>query len=186
MELSELCEKIAPALGVPATELAEIRRRLREQSDAEELVGKRGRYGGLQATPFNVGFVVAALMVSSPTRAQAAFDTWNVWHLNQEGSVLSEFIGENKIKLTLCPLTGEHLFGEAFKAILSRSELAKSVQCVRIAGERAEIQYLHKKGEVKASKFESRIPDSRMLRRVAELDGRVVRMIAAMLSATEA
>lgn len=193
MKLNDYLARLCPLLPVNMAELTELTRALKEQAAAfenleetadlpedyritenpeHELKGKPGPGGGIDLTPFHAGFVLTALMVNSPRR-ETALATWGAWHLSQEGSTLSGWGDNFRPTIATCPLTGQHLFGNAFKVILSTSALASRVRRMRIDQGRQWAEIVYDKDKV--SRFVSR--GSKMspnLNRVSELDGEVV------------
>lgn len=142
--------------------------------------------GGPEADPFRGGFVLVAIMLSGlgGTRSDIAHRVWDAWHLCAEGSVLSGWGDDFKPTLHHCDLTGEFLFGEALKTILSDRDLPRLIQKLRITnnGEAA----IYHSGD-KASTFKRQHGTEKYmpLVRAAELDGHLLRSIAGMLRASE-
>jgi len=192
VKLMDLCANLVPLLGVPMSEFTELARSLKEGSShfdeaseanrlhPEILKGRPGPGGGVVADPFRAAFMLAALMINGPRR-DSAKNTWEVWHLNQEGSILGGWGECLQPTITRCPLTGMHLFGDAFKAILADEDLASRVKEVRIGSNgRAEIRF----DDDAVSRFgvhQSLNRAGRYLHRVAVLDGFVVHGVCQLL-----
>lgn len=162
MKLNTFATYLVPALGIPASDVTEGLRALRENSahfDPESeineevrknqlirfapdlLRAKPGPGGGIDADPFRAGFLLVSLMVPGPRR-DAATNTWMAWHLTQEGSVLSGWGEDWRPTLRLCPLTKQVVFGDAMKAVCGDEDLAKRVQEIRVlSNDTAEIVF---------------------------------------------
>lgn len=123
--------------------------------------------------------MLTALMIVAPRR-EIALETWKVWHLSQEGSVLHGWGEDWKPTLTVCALSGKHLFGHAFKRVIERPDLAARVVEIRITSDRrAEIHY----DAGKISRFDSSYPDTKpILNRWAVLNGAAVRAVCKLLT----
>jgi hypothetical protein len=159
-----------------------VRKLAVDKIDPDILAGKAGPGGGVKADAFRVAFFTIAASLDGP-RATAGEDTWRVWHLPQGGSVMAGW-GENfKPKITVCALTGRHLFGDAMRDILSNVDLAKRVTQVRFSSEEgtAEIDY----DDGKCSKFMFGFGKQRLTYKVAVLKGAAVQHIAALVRSAE-
>lgn len=99
-------------------------RKLRE-ADATFERGRSGPGGGMEATPFAVSFIALAIMINGPRR-RALETTWGYWHIETEGSVTGGWEGEAP-EFKPCGLTGETMFGEALRTVVTRPELAERV-----------------------------------------------------------
>jgi hypothetical protein len=201
MKLNDLTAALVSVIPVPFGEMNELLRALREQSqrndgvvewtelappDEEDnpavaLRAKPGPGGGVEAKPFHAGFILVALMLNPPRR-ETAIKTWSTWHLVTEGSEWSGWGDDWRPKIKPCAVTQAALLGEALKTILANPDLADRVQCIRLdcAGDWAEIAWK----DAPSSKFrnEARRVVSH-LRRVAELDGKIIKYAARQLAA---
>lgn len=203
MKLNTFCGHLVPLLNLPMSEFTELLRALKEQSahfdpedkinqkvrayadgagigfDPNLLKGRAGPGGGIEVDPFRAAFFLLAVALNGP-RKDSAEATWATWHLNQEGSILSGFGDDWKPTFTFCPLTGQHLFGEALRAIVSDPALARRVSEVRAAADlNGEIHF----DEGKVSKFSKPYRDREPhLYRVAVVRGRVWRMVARLVT----
>lgn len=191
MKLNDYSARLSVLFDRPISEFTELRRALSEQSshfgadddlpalEANLLKGRSGPGGGLDVTPFIATFVLLAVLVDGPRR-EAALRTWKAWHFNQEGSVTSGWRdGESEPSLLECPLTQQHLFGDALRSILSDVDLAVRVDQISVSSNRtAEIRF----DKDKVSRFDKGHRSIRpMLYSVSVLDGIAVHGIAALL-----
>lgn len=201
MKINTFCGHLVPLLRLPMSDFTELQRALKEQSahfdpenelnasvhryaetagvgfDPNLLKGKAGPGGGIEMDSFRAAFFVLAVALNGP-RKESATATWQTWHLNQEGSILSGMGEDFQGHFAICPLTKQHLFGEALKAIIEDVELAERVKEVRVASNRtAEIRY----DAESISKFEKPHSEYTPLYRVAVVDGRVWRQIARLI-----
>ncbi|WP_374385112.1 hypothetical protein [Dongia sp.] len=164
MKLNDLCAHFVPLLELPLSDFTELLRALKEQSDhfditkypemiersalyddsgvnAEILKARAGPGGGLNADPFLAAFFLTALLVNGG-RKDVAHRTWRAWHMHVAGSVLTGWGDNPKFDIKTCPLTGQHLFGNAFKVILGDEHIARTIEEIRISSAQfAEIQY---------------------------------------------
>lgn len=200
MKLDDFAATLANLIEKPMSHFNELKRVLREQSshfgewtdalpeaaqaqiltrtDETMLRARTGPKGGVDADPFRAGFLTIAAVMNS-ARSEVALQTWHAWHLSQTGSELSGWGDDWRPTIKACPLTKQHLFGEAFKAIISAPDIARRVVRVCIASDSAEIVY----DDEQVSKFES-YPGrpNKGLRVISILDGYVVQVIAATLT----
>ena len=202
MKLNTFCGHLVSLLDMPMSDFTELQRALKEQSahfnpadqinadvqayaadagigyDANLLKGKAGPGGGIEVDSFRAAFFLLAVVLNGP-RKDSATATWMTWHLNQEGSVLSGWGGDWKPTFTECPLTGQHLFGEALKTIIENEALARRVDEVRVASDRtAEIHF----DDGKVSKFEKPYRDrDPLLYRVAVVKGTALQVVANLM-----
>lgn len=202
MKLNTFCGHLVSLLNLPMSELTELQRALKETSqhfdpdselnhdvrayaedagigfDPDLLRGRAGPGGGIELDAFRAAFFTLAVILNGP-RKESAHATWMTWHLNREGSVLSGWGDDWKPTLTICPLTGQHLFGEALKKIVENDGLAKRVKEIRAASDlTAEIHF----DDNNVSKFEKSYRDrDPLLYRVAVAKGTVWQMIAVLL-----
>jgi hypothetical protein len=194
MKLKTFSAHLVPLLKMPMSEFTELERALKEQSahfdpeneinqevlklaaekgvghDPQLLKGKAGPGGGIELDAFRAAFFLLAVVLNGP-RKESAYATWMTWHLNQEGSILGGAGDDWQPTFTVCPLTGQHLFGEALKAIIEDEGLARRVDEIRVSSNlSAEIHY-----DGKVSKFEKSYADMYpTLYRVAVLNGLVL------------
>jgi hypothetical protein len=202
MKLNTFCGYLVSLLDLPMSEFTELQRALKEQSahfdpanklnrdvrayaddagigfDPDLFRGKAGPGGGIELDAFRAAFFTLAVILNGPRR-ESANATWLTWHLNQEGSVLSGWGEDWKPTLTICPLTGQHLFGEALKKIVEDERLAKRVKEIRVTSDlTAEI---HFDGD-KVSKFEKSYRNrDPLLYRAAVVNGMVWQAIAQLV-----
>lgn len=202
MKLNTFCGHLVSLLDLPMSDFTELQRALKEQSthfdpdnqlnrdvrayaddagigfDPDLLKGKAGPGGGIELDSFRAAFFTLAVILNGP-RKESANATWLTWHLNQEGSVLSGWGEDFRGKFTICPLTGQHLFGEALKVIVENEAIAKRVKEVRVASDlTAEIHF----DDDKVSKFEKSYRNrDPLLYRVAVTTGTVWQMIAMLV-----
>lgn len=199
MKLNTFCGHLVSLLDLPMSDFTELQRALKEQSthfdpdnqlnrdvrayaddagigfDPDLLKGKAGPGGGIELDAFRAAFFTLAVILNGP-RKESANATWMTWHLNQEGSVLAGWGEDWKPTLTICPLTGQHLFGEALKVIVENDALAKRVKEIRVASDlTAEIQFDNDKVSKFEKSYRNRDP---LLYRVAVTKGTVWQMIA--------
>lgn len=192
MKLTDYCARLSVVLDQPMSEFTELRRALAEQSshfvadeddlpnlDGTLLKARPGPGGGLEVTPFVGTFVCLALMVGGPRR-DTALRTWKAWHLDHEGSVKAAWRGEAEPSVKKCPMTKQHLFGDALRSIFSDHGLAARVDRVMVGTNRtAEIHY----DKTKVSRFDKGRRSLRSpLHTVSVLDGTAVRGIATLLA----
>ena len=199
MKLNTFCGHLVSLLDLPMSDFTELQRALKEQSthfdpdnqlnrdvrayaedagigyDPDLLKGKAGPGGGIELDAFRAAFFTLAVVLNGP-RKESANATWMTWHLNQEGSVLAGWGEDFRGKFTICPLTGQHLFGEALKKIVEDDVLAKRVKEIRVASDLpAEIEF----DDHRVSKFEKSYRNrDPLLYRVAVTKGTVWQMIA--------
>lgn len=206
MKLNTFSAHLVPLLSIPMSETTEVQRALKEQTpyfdpdsidpdqpisaklrskadrsgvgfDPELFKGKAGPGGGTDVDPFRAAFFTLAVALNGP-RKESASSTWTTWHLPQEGSVLSGW-GDFEPKFAVCPVTHQHLFGEALKQLVSNKALADEVRETRVSSNRkAEIEF--KDGRV--SRFEKpNRHDDPNLYRLAVIKGDVWRAVAVLI-----
>lgn len=174
-----LLDEIKPELSEEAR--AALVRWLTTDVSPAALRGKTGPRGGLEADPFRAAFVLLAVMVNG-LRSDVGTRVWSAWHINHEGSILTGWGEDWEPTIATCELTGEHLFGEALKQILSNQIFAGRVRLVRVRSDskRAEIHFDDGVGH-KVSVFDMGIEPVPHLARTAELSGTMVAIICARL-----
>lgn len=190
MKILDLFGRLAPYMNLTMSEGTELLRALKEGSahfnedtagesrvDPDILKGRPGPGGGVEADPFRAAFLLIAIMVNGP-RKEAARNTWMTWHLNQEGSVLAGWGEDWKPTITVCPLTGQHLFGDAIKTIIENQDIAARVSKVHLSSDRSgEIHF----DDGTVSKFHKGHNEPRYFHRGATVDGIVLQAMAQML-----
>lgn len=195
MKLTDYAGWLVSILQDDQTTATELLRALREQSrhfDPEQmpvetvlgpdiLRAKSGPRGGLNADPCRSALVLIAVLLDG-RRSDIGLRVWRAWHLSHKGSRSSPNMpGDWEPAIIRCTLTKQHLFGDALKVLLGHENIAKSVKKVRVGGDHfAEIW--HSKDQVSrfGKNIAQRYPPP--LLRVAELDGIIVKRIAALLS----
>lgn len=203
MKLNTFCGHLVHLLDMPMSDFTELQRALKEQSPhfnpegklekavrvyAEEagiahdpnlLKGKAGPGGGIELDSFRAAFFLLAVTLNGP-RKDSSTATWLTWHLNQEGSEVSGWGDDWKPTFKLCPLTKQHLFGEALKQIIEDVSLAARVDEVRVASDlSAEIHY----DNGKISKFDKSYRETApRLYRLAVVNGMVWQVAANLVT----
>ena len=165
-------------------ELSRANPRLAEESDArshDKIKAKPGPGGGIEADPFHAGFFLLAFMLNGP-RAKSAEATWFAWHLETAGSVTAGFGDDFEPTWKPCPLTGDILFGEALKRMLSDNKIADRIEKISVSTSLLWAEVTFDKDKV--SRFESiRINGLPLFDRIAVLDGTLIRSIARLIAA---
>jgi hypothetical protein len=146
--------------------------------NSEMLQGKAGPGGGVVADPFRAGFFTIAAAMDGP-RSTTAEMTWRVWHLPQEGSVLSGW-GDFRPTIAKCELTNHHLFGGAFETIIADPVVARRVKQVRFACDSSYAEIFYDDKQVSRFVHEHR-RGRNFARRVAEIEGVAIQMISNLL-----
>jgi len=184
MKVLDLFGRLAHYMDIPMSEGPELLRALKdgsshfnedlEKHDPDILKGRPGPGGGVEADPFRAAFLLLAIMVNGP-RKEVAPNTWKTWHLDHEGSVLSGWGDDWKPTITICPLTRQHLFGDAIQAVIENQDLAARVEKVSVS--------LNRFGEIyfddgKVSRFDRGHPERGYFHRTATVDGIVLQALS--------
>lgn len=136
MKLSHFYDLFGPSIGMSNRQAVAFQEELKGLEGFAE--GRPGRGGGASVTPAAVTYLVIAAMVGGPKK-DARVRMWRWFTTLQEGCVTAFWEGEEESDKTppvvKCPVTGEHLFGEALKAILADPALAITVEQISVVQE---------------------------------------------------
>jgi hypothetical protein len=193
MKLSTLTAHLVALLRLPASDMTELIRTFKDGSShwtnaeddlAAALSGKPGPRGGVDATDFNVAFLLIGLMIDGP-RKNAVTATYSAYHLDCEGTVSAGWVDDGPLPpAVLCPLTGESMFGPALKKVLADEDLARRVDMLRVRSDSRAAEIHFDDGRV--SRFcAGRQNSSQPLVRIAQLDGELIATVAALLLVSE-
>lgn len=161
MKLSAVYDLFGPSLGVSNRQAVAFQEELKGFKGFP--VGRPGRAGGASVTPAAMAYFVIAAMVGGPKR-EARARMWRWFTTLQEGCVRSVWEGEEESDKTppvvKCPVTGEHLFGEALKAILADPALAMTVEQISVVQEWPEAVIIFNGGDDDGGTVTSRFIDA--------------------------